>query len=208
MKLLRWTLIALVVCAALLAVACGSEEAAEIEPAPEPTAAPTSTPEPTATPTPEPPPAPEAPTPPVAPEAPVMTFDVPDLPPDATGQDIVDNLLTEEEATCVRDTIGDAAYAGMLQANVLDPNSEVTGGQVLGPCLSKESAILFFLAGMSGLTGGAISDESLNCIGNALWPLEVNLFAAEPDPSLAFAFLPCVTPEELVALTSLAPAPQ
>ena len=211
-KFLRTTLIALVACAALLAVACGSDEADEVEPTPEPTVAPTPVPP---TPTPEPTPVPPTPEP-AADTAPTagtgdamaMTFDVPDLSLGATGQDIVDHVLTAEEATCVRNAVGEAAYAGLLQMPVLDPSAEMTGGDVLGPCLSKEGAVLFFLTGFNAATGGMIADETLNCIGNGLLPLEVDILAAEPDPSVMFAFVPCLSPEEMAALSSLAPAPQ
>ena len=203
-KFLRMTLIALV---ALLAVACGSEEATEVEPTPEPTVAPTPVPP---TPTPEPTPEPEPTVAPVTAPAPsdAVTFDVPDLSVGATGQEIVDHVLTEEEATCVRNAVGEAAYAGLLQMPVLDPSAEMTGGDVIGPCLSKESAVLFFLTGFNAATGGMIADETLNCIGNGLLPLEVDILAAEPDPSVMFAFVPCLSPEEMAALSSLAPAPQ
>lgn len=206
LKTLRTTFLVLIALATVLAVACGeSGEEAVVDPTPEPTVAPTSTPEPT--PTPEPPPEPEAPAAPVAPDAPAMTFDVPELAPDATGQDIVDNLLSEEEATCVREAVGDEAYQGLLQANLLDPAADVTG-EVLEPCLSKETTVLFFLAGFSAATGGMIADETLDCIGNNLLSLEADLLAAEPDPSVMFAFVPCLTPEEMAALTAIAPAPQ
>lgn len=206
-KFLRTTLIALVACAALLAVACGSEEATEVELTPEPTVAPTPVPP---TPTPEPTPEPEPTAAPVTEPAPsaAMTFDVPDLSLGATGQDIVDHVLTEEEATCVRNAVGEEAYAGLLQMPVLDPSAEMTGGDVIGPCLSKESAVLFFLTGFNAATGGMIADDTLNCIGNGLLPLEVDILAAEPDPSVMFAFVPCLSPEEMAALSSLAPAPQ
>lgn len=203
-KFLRTTLIALVACAALLTIACGSEEATEVEPTPEPTVAPTPVPP---TPTPEPTPEPEPTAAPVTEPAPsaAMTFDVPDLSLGATGQDIVDHVLTEEEATCVRNAVGEAAYAGLLQMPVLDPSAEMTGGDVIGPCLSKESAVLFFLTGFNAATGGMIADDTLNCIGNGLLPLEVDILAAEPDPSVMFAFVPCLSPEEMAALSSLAP---
>ena len=210
MKTFQTAVLVLIALVAVLAVACGdSGEETVVDPTPEPTVAPTSTPEPTPEPTatPEPPPAPDAPTAPVAPDAPAMTFDVPKLTPDATGQDIVDNVITEDEAKCVREAIGDEAYQGLLQVSILDPNSATTG-EVLEPCLSKESAVLFFLTGFSAATGGMIGDDTLNCIGNNLLSLETDLLAAETDPSVMFAFVPCLTPEEMAALTAIAPAPQ
>ncbi|MDE2802229.1 MAG: hypothetical protein OXK21_05055 [Chloroflexota bacterium] len=211
MKNLRTTILVLLALVALFAVACGdSEEETVVEPTPEPTVEPTPVP-PTPvppTPVPEPTAAPTdaMPDTPAAPAA--MTFDVPNLEQGATGQDIVDNLLTEEEATCVRNNIGDQAYQTLLQSPVLDPSADVTGGQVLGPCLSKESTVLFFLAGFNAATGGTISPETLNCIGNGLLPLEVDILSAEPDPSVMFAFVPCLSPEEMAALTALGPPTQ
>ena len=202
--IVRLTVLLVLVCIVAFAFsACGSEE---LDPTPVPTVAPTPTATPVPpTPTPEPTPEPAADPAPSTGTGDAMTFDLPDLPANATGQDIVDKVLTEEEATCVRTSIGDDAYAVLLQTNVLDPSAELTGGQVLGPCLSKETAIVFFLTGMNAATGGVISDEALNCIGSGLLPLEVDLFAPEPDPSVMFAFLPCLSPEELGALTAAAP---
>ena len=208
MKTLRTTIIVLVALVALLAVACGdSEEEMVVEPTPEPTVAPTPAPPTPVPPTPTPEPV-MAPADSTDGDATAMTFDVPDLGLDATGQDIVDQVLSEEETACVRAAVGEQAYAGMLQMPVLDPSAEVTGGAVLGPCLSKESAIVFFLIGFNAVTGGTIADETLNCIGNGLLPLDVDILAAEPDPSVMFAFVPCLSPEEMQALSSLAPSTQ
>ncbi len=211
MKKLQTTILVLLALVALFAVACGdSEEETVVDPTPEPTVAPTPVP-PTPvppTPVPEPTAAPADAMPDTSAAPAAMTFDVPDLDLGATGQDIVDNLLTEEEATCVRTAIGDQAYEALLQSPVLDPSADVTGGEVLGPCLSKESTVLFFLAGFNAATGGTIADETLNCIGNGLLLLEVDILSAEPDPSVMFAFVPCLSPEEMAALTALAPPPQ
>lgn len=212
MKRVQATVLVLFALVALFAVACGdSEDETVVDPTPAPAVAPTPVPP---TPTPEPPaeptPAPAAPAdamPDTPAEPAAMKFDVPKLGLDATGQDIVDNLLTEEEAMCVRTNVGDEAYEALLKSPVLDPTADVTGGEVLGPCLSKESSVVFFLTGMNAAIGGMLGDETLNCIGNGLLPLDADILAAETDPSVMFAFFPCLSSEEMAALTAVAPAP-
>lgn len=208
MRTLRTTFLALFVVVALLAVACGdSEEDTVVEPTPEPTVAPTPIPTPVP-PTPVPPTAVPAAadtmtdTPAVEPGS--MTFDVPDLPPDVTGQQVVDSLFSEEEQSCLKGALGEDAYEMLLQMSVLDPAAQGATA-VFGECLTQENSVLLFLAGMSGATGGAISDETLNCIGNTVAPNHSVLFAEDLDPTVMFSFLPCLQPDEMAALASFAP---
>lgn len=205
-KFLRTTLIALVACAALLAVACGSEEAAEVEPAPEPTVAPTPVPP---TPTPEPTPEPEPTTAPVTAPAPsaAMTFDVPDFGPETTGQDVADALFSPEEVSCITTALGPEGSQALLEANVLDPARQGTT-EVFNECLTQENAVVIFLAALKASAGGQMGEDTLNCVGNAIAPHYEVLFAGETDPAVMFGILPCLSPEEMAALASLAPAPQ
>jgi hypothetical protein len=195
---------------ALFAVACGdSEEDTVVDPTPEPTVAPTSTPEPTPEPTatPEPPPAPDAPTAPVAPDAPAKTYDVPDFGPETTGQDIADALFSPEEITCITSALGPEGSQALLEANVLDPAAQGSTG-VFGECLTEENSVVLFLAGFKAASGGALGEDTLNCVGNAIAPHYKVLFAGETDPAVMFGILPCLSPEEMTALQSMAPAPQ
>ena len=200
---MRTTLMVLVALVALLAIACGdSEEAAVVEPTPEPTVAPTATPVPP-TPTPEPVMAPADSTDAMG-SSDDMTFTVPDFGPETTGMDVAEALLSPEEIACVQSTLGPEASAALLAANVLDP-AAAGSTAVFGECLTQENSVTLFLAGFQGATGGALSEETLNCIGNAVAPHHTILFAEELDPAVVFGLLPCLSPDEMAALQTLAP---
>ena len=203
--MMRTTLMVLVALVALLAIACGdSEEAAVVEPTPEPTVAPTPEPTPVPpTPTPEPVTAPADSTDAMGSSG-DMTFTVPDFGPETTGMDVAEALLSEEEIGCIQSTLGPEASAALLTANVLDP-AAAGSTAVFGECLTQENSVTLFLAGFQGATGGALSEETLNCIGNAVAPHHTILFAEELDPAVVFGFLPCLSPDEMAALQSLAP---
>ena len=209
MNILRTTLLALFVMVALLAVACGdSEDAAVVEPTPVPTVAPPPTPEPTPvppTPTPEPVmvPADSTDGAGTAPAAGSMTFNVPNFGPETTGMDVAEALLSAEEIACVQSTLGPEASAALLAANVLDP-AAAGSTEVFGECLTQENSVTLFLAGLQGVAGGTLSEETLNCAGNAVAPYHTVLFAAETPPEVTFGVLPCLSPEEMEALMSAA----
>ena len=188
-------LIALLALVALTAMACG-EETPEPTPTPVPTVAPTPTPTPVP-PTPTPTPAAAA-----EPTAPPMTFTVPEFPPDVTGQHIADTLFTEEEQTCIRDAVGEDAYAVLLESNPLTPEAQGST-TFFGECLSPETAVVLFLAGFQGATGGAISENSLNCIGNEALPHHAILFEEELDPAVQFSLIGCLTGQEMQVLQRL-----
>ena len=191
-------LIALLILGALTAMACG-EETPEPTPTPVPTVAPTPTPTPTPT------PVPPTPTPAAMaePTAPAMTFTVPEFPPDVTGADVAETLFSEEEQGCIREAIGEDAYATLLESNPLSPEAQGSTA-VFGMCLSPETAVVIFLAGFQGATGGALSENSMNCIGNAALPHTATLFEEELDPGIQFALLGCLTGQEMQALQRLA----
>ncbi len=204
---LRTTLVVLVALVALIAVACGdSSEETVVEPTPEPTVAPTPippTPEPTPV-TPMPEPQTETGTGDTQTDAMVMTFDVPEFGPETTGMDVAEALLSPEEIACVQSTLGPEASAALLAANVLDPTMAGTT-DVFGECLTQENSVTLFLAGLQGVAGGTLSEETLNCAGNAAAPYHTDLFAEETPPAVTFGVLPCLSPEEMEALLSAAP---
>ena len=204
MKTLQTTIIVLVALIALFTVACGdSEEETVVEPTPEPTVAPTPAPPTPVPPTPTPEPV-MAPADSTDGDAMAMTFDVPEFGPETTGMDVAQALFSEEEIACIQSTLGPEASAAVLSTNVLDP--EAAGSTVVfGECLGPESAVTLFLAGFQGAAGGALSESTLNCIGNAVAPHYEVLFAEELDPAVMFSFIPCLSPEEMAALQSLAP---
>ena len=187
-------LIALLALVALTAMACG-EETPEPTPTPVPTVAPTPTPTPVP-PTPTPTPAAAA-----EPTAPPVTFTVPEFSPDVTGQDIAE-LFSEEEQTCIREAIGEDAYAMLLESNPLTPEAQGTTS-FFGECLSPETGVVLFLAGFQSAAGGAISENSLNCIGNAALPHHAVLFEAELDPAVQFSLIGCLTGQEMQVLQRL-----
>ena len=188
-------LIALLALVALTAMACG-EETPDPTPTPVPTVAPTPTPTPT--------PVPPTPTPAAAaePTAPAMTFTVPEFPPGVTGQEIGDTLFSEEEKGCVRDAIGEDAYAMLLESSPLTPEAQGTTA-FFGECLAPETAVTLFLAGFQAASGGALSENSMNCIGNAALPHHAVLFEEELDPAVQFSLIACLTGQEMQALQAL-----
>ena len=188
-------LIALLALVALTAMACG-EETPEPTPTPVPTVAPTPTPTPVP-PTPTPTPAAAA-----EPTAPSMTFTVPELPPDVTGQYIADALFSEEEQTCIREAVGEDAYAMLLESNPLDPAAQGST-TFFGKCLSQQTSVVLFLAAFQGAAEGAISENSLNCIGNAALPHHAVLFEAQLDPAVQFSLIGCLTGQEMQVLQRL-----
>lgn len=190
-------LIALLALVALTAMACG-EETPEPTPTPVPTVAPTPTPTPTPVPpTPTPTPAAAA-----EPTAPAMTFDVPGFTTEVTGQEIADTLFDEEEQACIREAVGDAAYAMLLESSPLTPDAQGTTS-FFGECLAPETAVVLFMAGFQAAAEGAISENSLNCIGNAALPHAAGLFEAELDPAVQFSLIGCLTGQEMQVLQRL-----
>ena len=132
-----------------------------------------------------------------------MTFTVPDFSAETTGMEVAEALFTQEEQGCIRAALGDEAAAALLSSKVLDP--AVAGSTaVFGECLSQETSVTLFLAGVKAVAGGALSESTLNCIGNAVAPNYAVLFTEELDPVVMFSFIPCLSPEELAALTALA----
>lgn len=196
-SVLRTTLPTLLVLVALLAVACGDSGE---------DAAPDPTPEPTVAPTPEPTPIPQvtAPAADAQAGAAAMTFDVPEFTTETTGMEVAEALLSQEELDCVQSSLGPEASAALLSSNVLVPEAAGATG-VFGECLSQENSVTVFLAGMQAATGGALSESTLNCIGNGVAPHHAVLFTEELDPAVMFALLPCLQPEEIAALQTLAP---
>ena len=189
------TLVALLALVALTAMACG-EETPEPTPTPVPTVAPTPTPTPVP-PTPTPTPAAAA-----EPTAPAMTFDVPAFTAEVTGQEIADTLFNEEEEACVREAIGEDAYAMLIESQPLTPEAQGTTS-FFGQCLTPETGVVLFLAGFQAAAEGAISENSLNCIGNAALPHHAVLFEAELDGAVSFALIACLTGQEMQVLQAL-----
>ena len=144
---------------------------------PEPTATPTPTP--TATPTPTPTPAPTA-----TPEPTATPASMPDIEPttDApamggegtlrgffmnpatTGQDLI-NGLSEEEASCIETTVGEATFQFMLAIPLMAAGSDPSSAAPLFGCLSPENAVLFGIAILDAQAGGW-APETRECITN------------------------------------------
>ena len=213
MKTLRTTIMVLVAVVALLAVACGdSEEETVVEPTPEPTVAPTPVPPTPVPPTPEPEPTAEPATDGVPStgtgdmptDAMAMTFDVPDFGPETTGQEIADAFFSPEEISCITTAMGPEGVQALLAANVLDPAAQGST-EVFGECLTQENSVTLFLAGFKAAAGGTLDEDTLNCVGNAIAPNYKVLFAGETDPAVMFGILPCLSPEQMTALSGLAP---
>lgn len=190
-------LIALLAVVVLMAVACGEET-----PEPTPTPVPTPTPMPTPTPTPVPPTPTPMPAAAAEPTVPAMTFTVPEFTAAVTGQEIADTLFSEEEQACIRGAIGDDAYAMLLESSPLTPDAQGTTS-FFGECLTPETAVVLFLAGFQSAAEGAISENSLNCIGNAALPHAAVLFEAELDPAVQFSLIGCLTGQEMQVLQRL-----
>ncbi len=191
----RWVLLmALLALVAVIAVACGEEE-------PEPTPTPVPTPTPTPTPTPVPPTPTPTPAAAAEPTAPAMTFTVPAFTAEVTGAEIAE-LFNEEEQNCIRDEIGADAYTMLLESKPLTPEAQGTTA-FFGKCLSPETAVVLFLAGFQSAAEGAISENSLNCIGNAALPHSAVLFEAQLDPAVQFSLIGCLTGQEMQVLQRL-----
>ena len=168
--------VALIAVAVTLA-ACGSD----------PTPTPTPTPAPTRTPTP-------------TPGALVGMADF-TVDESTTGRDLI-AVLTEEEVSCIRTTLGADGYATFLRAPALQFDSPELGFP--GACLSAESTATVVSAVMDADAGG-LSADSRTCLHHAVAAQDPALFWGD-DPegqssgSFSAAFfidsLLCMTDEE------------
>ncbi len=140
MRLYQWLWVAsLITLLVLIAAACGSD------PAPTPTPTPAPTPEPTATPTPLPPTATPA-------------LEELRLTPTTTGKDVL-ALFSEDETSCLRTTIGDAAYDKMSNEPILSILT-ASGENLVLPifqCAKPENLVVFGIAFLD-LQAGWTSD--------------------------------------------------
>ena len=215
----------------LLMVACGdagstSAPAATIPSTPIPTSAPTPTmePRPTYTPTPEPiPTATSSPTP-----APTNTSTPTQIPTEApadkptpevaatpvsagqleidastTGRDLVDSL-TEEAQSCIRSTLGDAAYQDFLDQPLV-AQIDRPGPSPL-ECLPVEMVAEFTVAALSVMLGG-LADDSATCLRDLYATSGLNYVptgeSEDPEATeLALRFLMCLSDEEAGQLMS------
>ena len=167
--------VALIAVAVTLA-ACGSD----------PTPTPTPTPAPTRTPTP-------------TPGALVGMADF-TVDESTTGRDLI-AVLTEEEVSCIRTTLGEDGYATFLRAPALQFDSPELGFP--GACLSAESTATVVSAVMDADAGG-LSADSRTCLHHAAAAQGPALFRGDPEGqgsgSFSAAFfidsLLCMTDEE------------
>ena len=146
--------------AVLVAVtACSTEPAPTATPVP--TATPTAMPAPTATPAPvamaTPTPIPTA----VQPSLALRNF-VLDM--STTGGDLIDHI-SEQEAACIKEVVGDAGYQAMLDIPLLAANGDSWGLAPLFDCLSTENAVLLGVALLDAAAGGR-SEETRMCIAD------------------------------------------
>ena len=173
-------LIVAVVCLAALAAACGSDPEPTPTPDPTPTATPTATPVPTPTPTPEP----------------VMAAVMIDE--GTLGRDII-GMFNEDEATCIRDTLGDSTLAVLMDTPVM------TAGPVFDEfpfdCLAAETGANLAVGLMAAQAGG-LTAETASClrtfiVENGVEPPGENF---EEDILYALEQVLCFTDEEAAAL--------
>ena len=177
---MRGFLLVLAALTVMLAAACGSD------PMPTPTATPEPTP--TSTPTPTPTPAPPA-------------FEVN---ADTLGRNVID-LLTDAEADCIRERLGEAEFQRLLDEPIAG-GSERTS-RLPYECLEKEGGVALAVALVSAQAGG-MSAESEACIRELLLSADGGasaFFAAESNSdaesiALTLNFFLCLTDEEAEAL--------
>ena len=165
------------IAAAMTLAACGSY----------PTPTPIPTPTPTRTPTPTP-----------GPLVGMVDFTVDES---TTGRELI-AILTEEEVSCIRNTLGEDGYATFLRATALQFDSPELGFP--GACLSAESTATVVSAVIDADAGG-LSADSRTCLHHAAAAQDPALFWGD-DPevqssgSFSAAFfidsLLCMTDEE------------
>ena len=137
----------------------------------------------------------EAPTP--TPTATATPTPVPriDLAKVSTVGDIV-SLLPQADAGCLRQTIED--YEAFLDTK-LSANDDAFAAQVAADCLSNESLVLLFIAGLESEAGG-LSDQTVVCIRETLGAVDLAGLAATADSDAglgaAIGLLLCLTEEE------------
>ena len=128
-----------------------------------------------------------------------MPDSMPMLGANATGQDVFDALLTADETDCVRDTVGEEVFTAMA-ARPFFEQAEQADMTPITNCLSRESQVALYLAGVSQASGGGISTESLACLRAGLIDIEGDLFADQPPATAAVLFLNCLSEDELASL--------
>ena len=185
---MRGLLLVLAALTLTLAAACGGDS-------PPPT--PTATLPPTPTPSPTPLPAPTSTPTPAGPPA----FEVN---ADTLGRSII-ALLTDAEADCIRERLGEAGFQRLLD----EPVGIGSGEDPALPfeCLEKETAAALAVALISAQAGG-MRPESEDCIRSLLLSAEggtTAFFAAQSNndaesTALALNFILCLTDDEAEAL--------
>ena len=202
---------------AMIAAACGNDDDSgdTAEPAPPPPTAtsveaPEAIPEPpppteAPQPTPEPPPPTEAPEPSVSLEGFVVDAGT-------TGGDLLDGV-SEAEASCVRDEVGDAAYQEIEDTALVDGGADPSVAVPMAACLSEGNFVAYSTA-IVAANAGAHSDESRNCLtdlGLASPEFAYITFGVEGESATSFDpeqlrpfiddFFGCFTTSERVQLT-------
>ena len=169
-------LIVAVVCMAALAAACGSDPEPTPTPEPTPNATPTATPVPTPTPAPEP----------------VMIDE------GTLGRDII-GMFNENEATCIRDTLGDATLAVLMDTPVM------TAGPVFDEfpfdCLAAETGANLAV-GLMGAQAGGLTAETASCLRTFIAENGMEPPGENPEEDILYALeqILCFTDEEAAAL--------
>lgn len=184
---------------AALTAACGSDESPDPEPAATATAQPTATPtpDPTPTPTPEPTATPEPAT--------AASIDDLVLTDETTVRELV-SALSETEAACMREAIGESAFEAIADI----PLGLLPGDAGAFPvqCLEPESAAAISVAFMAQEAGG-LSAEARSCLV-ALGrenPAALGLVPPSPDAGIeellgaAIGISLCLSDEEAAALS-------
>ena len=125
-----------------------------------------------------------------------------------TGGDLIDRI-SEQEATCIEEVVGDAAYRAMLGIPLLTTSGDPRGAATLFGCLSTENAVLLGVALLDAAAGGR-SEGTRMCIADfALerpeliydrlgleWPGEGASHGTGPRTTVILGFYNCMTGSE------------
>ncbi len=129
-----------------------------------------------------------------------------------TGGDLLDGV-SEAEASCVRDEVGDAAYQEIVDSALVDMGADPSIAAPMAACLSEGNFVVYS-TGVIAANAGAHSDESRNCLtdlGRASPEFAYVTFGVEGESATSFDpeqlrpfinnFMGCFTTSERVLLT-------
>ncbi len=131
---------------------------------------------------------------------------------DTTGGDLID-YVSEAEASCVRDEVGDAVYQEILDSALTERGADPSIAAPMAACLSEGNFVVYS-TGIIAANAGAHSDESRSCLtelGRASPEFAYVTFGVEGESTTSFdpeqlrpfidVFFGCFTTSERVLLT-------